>query len=321
MGNTVLVTGSTGFVGRRLLQHIHSGPRYTPRAVVRTVNSGLSGIYDTVMVKSISADTDWCSALKGASVVVHLAARVHAMRDAASNPIEEYRRINVAGTLQLAQQAAISGIRRFVYLSTIKVNGECTSPAIPFQPDDPAIAMDAYSISKKEAEDGLISLARETGMEVVIIRPPLVYGPGVKANFAVLMDLIYKGIPLPFGAVQSNLRSYIGIDNLVDLIDTCIDHPAAANQVLLASDDEDLSTAELIRRLALAMNKSANLIPVPIWMLRTGAVLFGKREVAQRLLDFLQVDITKTRELLGWSPPVSVDEGLRRAVAPLLKKH
>jgi len=240
------------------------------------------------------------------------------MHEQAADPYVEFRRVNVEGTLQLARQAAVAGVRRFVFISSIKVNGEDTTQGIPFSPDGAREPKDAYGTSKCEAEQGLQALAAETDMEVVIIRPVLVYGPGVKANFLSMMRWLSRGIPLPFGAIH-NKRSLVALDNLVDLIVTCIDHPAAANQVFLVSDGEDLSTTDLLRRMASALGKPARLLPVPAWLLEFGARLLGKQDLAQRLCGSLQVDISKTRELLGWTPPVSVDEGLRKTAQYFLE--
>lgn len=312
----VLITGATGFVGRRLCERlVHDGVPVTASA--RQVDRlSPSTALRPVQVPGIHAETDWSDALTGCGQVVHLAARVHVMRDHVADPLACFRAVNVEGTLALAHQAAQAGVRRFVFISSIKVNGEQTERGQPFHADDPPTPEDAYGLSKWEAEQGLRALARETGMEVVIIRPPLVYGPGVKGNFATLLRWVAKGVPLPLGAVRQNRRSLVGLDNLVDLIVTCLDHPAAANQVFLASDGEDLSTTELLERIGRAMGKPTRLLPVPVWALQAGATLLGKRDVARRLLGSLQVDISKTRDLLGWEPPVSVDEGLKRAVAP-----
>jgi len=233
------------------------------------------------------------------------------MKDELADPLAEYRLVNVEGTLNLARQAAAAGIKRFIYISSIKVNGESTPLGKPFLSSDIPEPEDPYGVSKREAEQGLMQLAADTGMEVVIIRPPLVYGPGVKGNFATMIKLIDKGLPLPLGAVH-NKRSLVGVDNLVDLIIRCIDHPAAANQVFLAGDGEDLSTTELLRGVANAMGKPARLIPVPVGLLQLSATLLGKEAVAQRLLGSLRVDITKTCELLDWRPPYTVEEGLQR---------
>jgi len=233
------------------------------------------------------------------------------MKDEVSDPLAEYRRVNVDGTLNLARQAATAGVKRFIFISSIKVNGEQTPLGQPFTAEDTPAPEDAYGISKWEAEQGLLQLATETGMGVVIIRPPLVYGPGVKGNFANMIKLVAKGLPLPLGAIH-NLRSLVSVDNLVDLIITCIDHPAATNQVFLAGDGQDLSTTELLRGVARAMGESSRLIPVPSSLLMLGATLSGKKAMAQRLLGSLQVDISKARHLLGWEPLISVEEGLRR---------
>jgi len=266
------------------------------------------------VVGEIGGNNDWHFALVDVQAVVHCAARVHVMREKVRNPIDEFRRCNVLGTLNLASQAAEAGVQRFIFLSTIKVNGEQTATGQPFTAEDCPAPQDPYGISKWETEQGLLTLAEATGMEVVIIRPPLVYGPGVKANFLNMMRWLHKGIPLPLGAIN-NLRSFVACDNLVDLIVTCLDHPKAANQVFLAGDGEDLSTTELLHRLAMAMGRSPRLLPVSPKLLELTAGLLGKEHIAQRLCGNLQVDITNTRERLGWTPPVGVDQALRDTVA------
>lgn len=306
----ILVTGATGFVGKALCASLVRS--YPVRVAVR--NSAVEGLPDGVDVtqRLLLPDQDWSDTLVGVGVIVHCAARVHVMTDDAADPLVEFRRVNVDGTLRLASQAARTGVKRFVFVSSIKVNGEQTQVDEPFIADQQPNPGDPYGVSKMEAEKGLRQLAEETGMEVVIIRPPLVYGPGVKANFLAMMRWLWRGLPLPLGAVTENRRSLVGLDNLVDFIMTCIDHPAAANQTFLVSDGEDLSTAALLQRMGIALGRPARLIPVPASFLRLGATLLGRPGVAQRLCGSLAVDITKTRELLGWSPPVSVDEGLRR---------
>ena len=244
------------------------------------------------------------------NAVVHTAARVHMMDDPVAEPLAEYRRVNVDSTLNLARQAVAAGVRRFLFLSSIKVNGESTPVDRPFNADDPPKPTDAYAVSKYEAEEGLRQLGKETGLEVVIIRPVLVYGPGVKANFLSMMQWLDKRLPLPFGAIH-NARSLVALDNLVDLLKTCLHHPAAANQTLLVSDGEDLSTPELLRRTGAAMGRPAHLMPVPEFVLRSAATIVGKANVGERLCGSLLVDIGKTQRLLGWSPPVSVDQALR----------
>lgn len=307
----VLLTGATGFVGRELLHRMAAEAALTPVAAVRGPVSGLPEGVMSMRVAGLEADTPWQDALQGCQVVIHSAARVHVMNDRSADPLAEFRKVNVAGTLNLARQAAAAGVRRFIFVSSIKVNGEATAPGQAFGADDMPAPVDPYGISKLEAEQGLRALAAETGMEVVIIRPVLVYGPGVKANFRSMMSWLNRGVPLPLGAI-GNKRSLVALDNLVDLIVTCIDHPAAANQTFMVSDGEDLSTTELLRRMGRALNKPARLLPLPAFLLETGAALLGKRGVAQRLCGSLQVDISKTRHLLGWTPPVSVDAALRK---------
>lgn len=258
-----------------------------------------------------SEGNDWPEMLRGTQCVVHLAARVHLMQDMASDPLAEYRRINVEKTLSLARMAHGAGVRRFIFLSSVKVNGEQTQPGKPFRADDIPAPQDPYGISKMEAEIGLRAIAQETGLEVVIIRPPLVYGPGVKANFASMVKWVRRGVPLPLGAIH-NQRSLVALDNLVDLIITCTRHPAAANQTFMVSDGEDVSTSELLRGVAKALGKSACLLPVPQALLEWGAAMLGKRAVAQRLFSSLQVDISTTRHILGWTPPVSLEQGLKQ---------
>lgn len=305
----VLVTGATGFLGRHLCATLKTNPLVRLTPCVRKANVTDHG--SVAVIPSIDSETVWDDALDVQDVVIHAAARAHIMKDEVADPLEEYRCVNVDGTLNLALQAAATGVKRFIFISSIKVNGEQTPLGKPFTAYDTPAPDDAYGISKWEAEQGLQQLASETGMEVVIIRPPLVYGPSVKGNFASMIKLVSKGLPLPLGAVH-NQRSLVALDNLVDLIVTCIDHPAAANQVFLAGDGHDFSTTELLRGVARAMGKPSWLIPVPASLLMLGATLIGKRAMAQRLLGSLQVDISKARDLLGWEPPITVEEGLRR---------
>jgi nucleoside-diphosphate-sugar epimerase len=308
----ILVTGATGFVGSALVARLVR-EKIPTRACIRRGEVVLSAGVHAVKVDDLAKDNEWGHALTIVGTVIHTAARVHVMGDNSMNPLAEYRQVNVQGTLNLAEQAAAAGVRRFVFISSAKVNGEATKFGVPFAAEEAPIPLDPYGISKMEAELGLRDISAKTGMEVVIIRPPLVYGPGVKANFAALMKAVQRGWPLPLGAIH-NQRSLVAIDNLVDLIATCITHPRAANETFLVSDGEDLSTAELVRRMALAAGVSATLLPVPVWALRAGAAIFGKSEMIQRLTGNLQVDISKTKNLLGWVPPITVDEGLRRAM-------
>jgi len=306
----IMVTGGSGFVGRTLLERLHQdgygliAPSRTPLA------QAPAGVVNP-LVAGLAVDVDWSASLEGAAVVIHSAARVHVMNDTAADPLVEFRKANVDGTLSLARQAAAAGVQRFIFISSIKVNGEGTELGYPYRADDTPAPQDPYGVSKMEAEQGLRALASETGMEVVIIRPVLVYGPGVKANFRSMMSWLRKGIPLPLGAT-GNKRSLVAVDNLVDLIATCIDHPAAANQTFLVSDGEDLSTTQLLQRMGSALGRPARLLPVPASLLEAGAAMLGRRAIAQRLCGSLQVDICKTRERLAWAPPVSVDDALRK---------
>lgn len=304
----ILLTGANGFVGGRLADYLSANSRFELTCAVRQHTLAADG--RIFLIDSLSSDTDWAGALEGQRVVVHVAARAHIMKDEVVDPLAEYRKVNVEGTLNLARQAAEAGVKRFVFISSIKVNGEGTRRGIPFTAEDSPAPEDAYGVSKMEAEQGLWEVARETGMDLVIIRPPLVYGPGVKGNFAGLIKLVEKGLPLPFGAIH-NKRSLVALDNLVTLIVLCIEHPAAANQVFLAGDGKDLSTTELLQGVAHAMGKSPRLISVPPSLLMVGASVLGKKAVAQRILGSLQVDISKTQSLLGWTPSVSVEEGLK----------
>lgn len=312
IAQTVLVTGATGFVGQTLCAQL-ARLGYDVRAAVRTSGTARALLAEEVLVRGLDGEIDWSAAAASANVVVHLAARVHVMDDQASDPLAEFRRVNVQGTLRLAQQAAQAGVRRFVYISSIKALGDATQAGQSFTEESPAQPSDAYGISKLEAEQGLRELALQTGLEVVIIRPPLVYGPGVKANFAALMGAVQRGVPLPFGAVH-NARSLVGLGNLVDFIVSCLAHPKAANQTFMVSDGQDLSTTALIRAMAQAAGVKARLLPAPVWALKAAASLLGKGDAMQRLCGNLQVDITKARTLLDWAPPVTVSEGLRLSI-------
>ena len=316
----VLLTGASGFVGRSVLGRLSSRTSIEVVAITRSPLVGLPISVTNLQIAGVESHEDWHPALAGVDAVIHCAARVHVMNDVEVDPLSEFRKVNVEGTLNLARQAALAGVRRFIFVSSIKANGEETVLDVPYSADAQASPIDPYGISKLEAEQGLLSLAAETGMEVVIIRPVLVYGPGVKANFLSMMHWLHRGVPLPFGAVH-NKRSLVALDNLVDLIVTCIDHPAAANQIFLVSDGEDLSTTELLRRMGMALGKPARLLPVPSWLIKRGAAILGKQALAQRLCGSLQVDINKSRELLGWVPPVSVDEALRRAAEHFLAQQ
>ena len=312
----LLVTGANGFVGKPLCAKFFRNG-HTVRALIRSVNTEVDYFVEPI-VGSIDTDAVWISALNDVDVVIHLAARVHVMQDTAADPLAEFRKVNVAGTLNLALQAAAAGVKRFVFVSSVKVNGEYTLPGQAFTESDFPAPQDAYGMSKHEAELGLRQIAVETGMEVVIVRPPLVYGPGVKANFAALIRAVQHGWPLPLDAVH-NQRSLVALDNLVDFIVTCAYHPQAANQTFLVSDGHDLSTAELVRGLAYATGAPVRLFPVPVRVLQAAAALIGKGDVVQRLCGNLQVNISKARNILEWVPPISVEDGLRRAVTGIKK--
>jgi len=311
--DTILSTGSNGFVGRAVCLDL-SHRKFILRNSFRYLVSYEGKHSSAIGVGGIGPLTDWFEALNRVYCVVHLAAQVHITRDCVADPIAAFREVNVEGTLNLARQAAAAGVKRFVFISSVKVNGESTSPGRAFTEADAPNPQDAYGQSKYEAEQGLRLLSADTGMEVVIIRPPLVYGPGVKANFAALVRVIQRGWPLPLGSVH-NQRSLVALDNLVDFIITCITHPQAANHTFLVSDGQDLSTTELVRGIAQAAGVSVRLLPVPVWALQAGATLLGRDDAVQRLCGNLQVDMSKARSLLGWVPPVSVEEGLRRAMA------
>lgn len=307
---TILLTGATGFVGKAVASR------------VKTKELRLLGRRDPRFAEAIfcqaelSPLSDYKTYLEKVDVVIHAAARVHVMADTATDPLDEYRAVNTAGTLNLAKQAAAAGVKRFIFVSSVKVNGEATSENQTFRYDDTTQPEDPYGISKAEAESGLKQIAAETGMEVVIIRPPLVYGPGVKANFAAMLKLNKKNLPLPLGAIY-NKRSLVALDNLVDLIVTCIDYPKAANQTFLVSDDQDVSTTELLEMMTRAAGKKPRLLPVPVSLLKLAGKLTGKQAVIDRLCGNLQVDISHTKDTLSWKPPITMEEGIARCFAPL----
>ncbi|PYC16864.1 NAD-dependent dehydratase [Pseudomonas jessenii] len=318
--STLLVTGGSGFLGGALLRKLAERGEYSLRTAIRRDSVALPASVLKFNVPDLTATADWQDALAGVDVVVHAAARVHVMDEQAGDPLAEFRLINVDGTLNLARQAVKAGVRRFIYISSVKVNGESTVAGRAFTADDPFAPTDPYGISKCEAEEALRQLSSSSPMEVVIVRPVLVYGPGVKANFLSMMRWLERGVPLPFGAID-NKRSLVGIDNLIDLIETCFSHPAAANQTFFASDGDDVSTTELLRRIGHALNKPARLMPFPVPLMRLGARLVGKEALAQRLFGSLQVDISKNGRLLGWVPPMSLDQGLSATVRAYLESQ
>ncbi|RNM25818.1 SDR family oxidoreductase [Dickeya undicola] len=310
----ILVTGSRGFVGSRVAAL--AGEQGITCVLQGSEHSDAGD--DSIIRANLTATTDWMSALQGVDAVVHCAARVHQMQDG-GDALALYRETNVAGSLRLARQAAEAGVKRFVFVSSIKVNGEVTPPGQPFQPDVAVAPTDPYGLSKYEAEQGLMRLAQETGLEVVIIRPPLVYGPGVKANFRAMMNWVNKGVPLPLAAVH-NQRSLVFVDNLADLILLSLRHPQAPGRVWLASDDHDVSTAELLADIAAALGVKSRCWPLSPWVLKSAAALLGKSAVAERLLGSLQVDIRETRQQLGWQPAVPYHQAIAITARAFLAK-
>ena len=313
MSRLVLVTGANGFVGRAVCAELaRQGHRV--RAVVRDItrSDGLPG--EPLVIDKPFAHADWSGALDGVDAVVHLAARVHVMQETAADPLTEFRAANVEGTRALANAAARFGVRRFVFVSSIKVNGEGTPPGRPYRPDDPPRPQDAYGISKWEAESALHEIARDSDLEISIVRPPLVYGPGVGGNFLRLLKLVRRGIPLPLGAVD-NRRSLIYNGNLASVLLACVAHPAAAGRTFLASDGDDMSTAQLVRRIGECLATHARLVPVPVSVLRLAGALTGRAAEVDRLVGSLVVDSSSLRTALGWSPPFDVHQGLRETAA------
>jgi len=317
MQKKALITGSNGFVGTRLVSRLREDK--DPIAAYPAIRSNSYHLpqNNSYVVGDIGPFTDWSAALSDIDTVVHLAARVHVMEDKSVDPLSEYRSVNVQGTINLAKQAADAGVRRFIYLSSIKVNGEETSLGEAFTEDSVPNPLDPYGISKFEAEEGLKSVCKQTGMEFVIIRPPLIYGPGVKANFLKLIATIKKGIPMPFGCI-SNQRSMLSLDNLIDFIVLTAHDPRAGNQTFLLSDGVDISSKDLVNEIAKALGLRPRLIPVPIFILIALGFLTGRSAVIQRLLGSLQIDSSKATKLLNWTPPVTVEEGMARTIKAFL---
>lgn len=310
----ILVTGSSGFIGRSVTTAaLNSG--------YITVGQQRSPTDDKpAVVCEITSDTQWEPYLDGIDCIVHCAARVHQMKETLAEAKSGYQAVNVEGTLNLARQAVQAGVKRFVFISSIKVNGEFTLPGQFFDEHITQEPDDRYGKSKYQAELGLKQIAEETGLEVVIIRPPLVYGPGVRANFASMMKWVKKGIPLPFGAIH-NQRSLVYLENLVDLIMACCVHPKAAGQTFLVSDDHDVTTTYLLNRIATSMGRSSRLIPIPVQWLSFGLALIGKRAIAQRLFGSLQLDISHTKQTLNWKPPVTFDDAIQNTVLDFLQRE
>lgn len=305
----VLVTGANGFVGRVLGNALCSAG-INVVAASRQGNESLETPVRQVAIHAIDAHTIWSAALSNADAVIHLAARVHIMQDSADDPLAEFREVNLHGTANLARQAAQAGVKRFVYVSSIKVNGEHTRQGSSFKESDQPDPHDPYAISKWEAEQALHAISQDTGMEVVIVRPPLVYGPGVKANFARLLNLVSRGIPLPLGNIK-NLRSLIYVGNLADALIACTTHPAAAGRTYLVSDGEDVSTPQLIQAISVALERPNRNFPVSVGLMHGAAKFFGESVAIERLTQSLVVDSSRIRNELGWVPPYTIAQGLQ----------
>ena len=307
----LLLTGATGFVGSAIQKRIVADGNYDLTIAVRNINEQ-SETLRIVKVDDLTATTDWNDALKNIDVVIHTAARVHVMDDKSADPLTEFRKVNVDGTLNLARQAVEAGVKRFIFISSIKVNGEGTELGHPYTADSQPNPTDPYGISKYEAEQGLLKIAEITALEVVIVRPTLVYGNNVKGNFQSLMKWTYKGLPLPVGGITTNLRSLVSLDNLTDFIITCIDHPNAKNEVFLVSDDDDISTAGLLDEIAKGLGVKNKAVNIPPKLINTAADALGKPGIAQRLSGSLQVDISKAKDLLGWKPKHAASESIQK---------
>ena len=302
----IALTGYTGFVGRNLLNELE------PKNVLLLGRKPLpeSSNFSSFDLND-TENLNLQDSLSVVDVLIHSAARVHIMNDSAVDPVAEFRAVITIGTINLAKQAAQAGVKRFIFVSSVKVNGESTTNRLPFTSSDLPCAEDPYGISKAEAEMQLMALGKETGMEIVIIRPPLVYGEGVIANFASLIKLVGKGLPVPFRGINKNKRSLVSVYNLIDLIKVCIDHPAATNQTFLVSDDNDLSTAEIVSLMAKVQGKANLSLPVPVFFFNLAGKIFGKQSVVDRLVGSLQVDIEHTKKTLNWHPPFSVEDGFK----------
>ena len=311
----LILTGATGLVGRHIIEKTRSFDittigRSNPDTLKRSA----------FFQANIDANSNYGPALVNGDVVIHCAARAHIMDDKSADPLTAFRQVNTLGTINLAKQSIQAGVKRFIFISSIKVNGEYSSKGKPFSANDEASPQDPYGFSKAEAEEQLKKLGIESGMEVVIIRPPLVYGPGVKANFAAMMRLVATGIPLPFGGINENRRSLVSVYNLVDLIVNCISHPNAANQTFLVSDDEDLSTQKILKELSIALGRSGRMFFLSVRLIEALGKVTGKSAIVDRLCGSLQVDISKTKKILDWQPPISVKEGFSRTAEYYLKK-
>lgn len=313
----VLVTGATGFVGCAFLKKLISNNQHTPSIAVRTFNQTYNTVQQHV-IKDLTDSVDWCEALVGVDCVVHIAGRAHILKETEADPLQAFRAVNVDATLNLAKQALAAGVKRFIFISSIGVNGIHNTK--PFTEEDTPNPQTDYARSKFEAENALWELTKETAMELVIIRPPLVYGEHVKANFLSLLRWVYRGIPLPLGWIN-NKRSFVCVDNLVDLLMTVLNHPKAANQLFLVADKQPISTTQLLKLVAKEMGKKNLLLPVPVVLLKIAAAVLGKKNTAIQLCDSLEVSIDKANTLLGWQPVVSMEEGLHKTIETFLKEQ
>jgi len=317
--NKILITGSTGFVGQKLCKKLISA-NYSIREAVRSNSEKQLGIKEIFNVGEIDKSTNWSASLQDIDCVIHCAARAHVMNENKLDTLATYRKVNVDGTRNLAEQCAKAGVKRLIFLSSIKVNGEKTKVSFSFRHDDNPKPEDAYGISKWEAELALQKVSKKYGIEIVIIRAPLVYGPNVKGNFLKLINIAARRIPLPISRVN-NVRSFVGVENLIDLISCCIKHPAAAGKIFLVSDNKDMSTPELLKKIGKAMGKCQYFIPLPVSILQFLGAIIGKSSEIERLVSNLQVDCNNTFEVLGWRPPVNSDDAITETIKWYLNQN